>query len=40
MPIPYVDNAHPLLISIPQEISKLAKIPAARADGVEFFKLS
>ena len=40
MPIPYVDNAHPLLIPIPLEISKLAKNLAARADGVEFFKLS
>ena len=39
-PTPYVDNKNILLTSITQELGNLAKILAARADEVGFFKLA
>ena len=38
-PSPYVENKHPLRISIPQDKGKLAKILAASPDDVGFSKL-
>ena len=40
MPTTYVDNHHPLLISIPQELGKLSNSLAAQAKEVGFFKLA